>query len=275
MLLRCFMEMRNLKTLVVTMAMAGCFMLPHGTAHAVYPVHDATNYAKIVAQLQEVINQYNMLKSQYDWFKQTYDQLRNFDHNSFQQLLLNQLYNIKSTIKKDDVFPELPVSEMFEMVQSIQLGDNHGDIIMNVAKAADKIEEQRKKSNDAIDKSRKDLMDQAAEIENDITELTKKSQEEKSVLALQQINNMIAAKRSQLQYILSGVNVLNGQQRIINRQADEQLARNEAQAIKARSEVEKKSAEERAKNAGEEEKPKDLLDYGTKRKQNAWSGLFN
>lgn len=275
MLLRCFMEMRNLKTLVVTVAMAGCFMLPHGTAHAVYPVHDATNYAKIVSQLQEVINQYNMLKSQYDWFKQTYDQLRNFDHNSFQQLLLNQLYNIKSTIKKDDVFPELPVSEMFEMVQSIQLGDNHGDIIMNVAKAADKIEEQRKKSNDAIDKSRKDLMDQAAEIENDITELTKKSQEEKSVLALQQINNMIAAKRSQLQYILSGVNVLNGQQRIINRQADEQLARNEAQAIKARSEVEKKSAEERAKNAGEEEKPKDLLDYGTKRKQNAWSGLFN
>ena len=275
MLLRCFMEMRNLKTLVVTVAMAGCFMLPHGTAHAVYPVHDATNYAKIVSQLQEVINQYNMLKSQYDWFKQTYDQLRNFDHNSFQQLLLNQLYNIKSTIKKDDVFPELPVSEMFEMVQSIQLGDNNGDILMNVAKAADKIEEQRKKSNDAIDKSRKDLMDQAAEIENDITELTKKSQEEKSVLALQQINNMIAAKRSQLQYILSGVNVLNGQQRIINRQADEQLARNEAQAIKARSEVEKKSAEERAKNAGEEEKPKDLLDYGTKRKQNAWSGLFN
>ena len=275
MLLRCFMEMRNLKTLVVTVAMAGCFMLPHGTAHAVYPVHDATNYAKIIEQLQQVIEQYNMLKSQYDWFKQTYDQLRNFDHNSFQQLLLNQLYNIKSTIKKDDVFPELPVSEMFEMVQSIQLGDNHGDIIMNVAKAADKIEEQRKKSNDAIDKSRKDLMDQAAEIENDITELTKKSQEEKSVLALQQINNMIAAKRSQLQYILSGVNVLNGQQRIINRQADEQLARNEAQAIKARSEVEKKSAEERAKNAGEEEKPKDLLDYGTKRKQNAWSGLFN
>lgn len=275
MLLRCFMEMRNLKTLVVTVAMAGCFMLPHGTAHAVYPVHDATNYAKIIEQLQQVIEQYNMLKSQYDWFKQTYDQLRNFDHNSFQQLLLNQLYNIKSTIKKDDVFPELPVSEMFEMVQSIQLGDNHGDIIMNVAKAADKIEEQRKKSNDAIDKSRKDLMDQAAEIENDITELTKKSQEEKSVLALQQINNMIAAKRSQLQYILSGVNVLNGQQRIINRQADEQRARNEAQAIKARSEVEKKSAEERAKNAGEEEKPKDLLDYGTKRKQNAWSGLFN
>ena len=275
MLLRCFMEMRNLKTLVVTVAMAGCFMLPHGTAHAVYPVHDATNYAKIIEQLQQVIEQYNMLKSQYDWFKQTYDQLRNFDHNSFQQLLLNQLYNIKSTIKKDDVFPELPVSEMFEMVQSIQLGDNHGDIIMNVAKAADKIEEQRKKSNDAIDKSRKDLMDQAAEIENDITELTKKSQEEKSVLALQQINNMIAAKRSQLQYILSGVNVLNGQQRIINRQADEQLARNEAQAVKARCEVEKKSAEERAKNAGEEEKPKDLLDYGTKRKQNAWSGLFN
>lgn len=275
MLLRCFMEMRNLKTLVVTVAMAGCFMLPHGTAHAVYPVHDATNYAKIIEQLQQVIEQYNMLKSQYEWFKQTYDQLRNFDHNSFQQLLLNQLYNIKSTIKKDDVFPELPVSEMFEMVQSIQLGDNHGDIIMNVAKAADKIEEQRKKSNDAIDKSRKDLMDQAAEIENDITELTKKSQEEKSVLALQQINNMIAAKRSQLQYILSGVNVLNGQQRIINRQADEQLARNEAQAVKARCEVEKKSAEERAKNAGEEEKPKDLLDYGTKRKQNAWSGLFN
>ena len=269
------MEMRNLKTLVVTVAMAGCFMLPHGTAHAVYPVHDATNYAKIIEQLQQVIEQYNMLKSQYEWFKQTYDQLRNFDHNSFQQLLLNQLYNIKSTIKKDDVFPELPVSEMFEMVQSIQLGDNHGDIIMNVAKAADKIEEQRKKSNDAIDKSRKDLMDQAAEIENDITELTKKSQEEKSVLALQQINNMIAAKRSQLQYILSGVNVLNGQQRIINRQADEQLARNEAQAVKARCEVEKKSAEERAKNAGEEEKPKDLLDYGTKRKQNAWSGLFN
>ena len=275
MLLRCFMEMRNLKTLVVTVAMAGCFMLPHGTAHAVYPVHDATNYAKIIEQLQQVIEQYNMLKSPYEWFKQTYDQLRNFDHNSFQQLLLNQLYNIKSTIKKDDVFPELPVSEMFEMVQSIQLGDNHGDIIMNVAKAADKIEEQRKKSNDAIDKSRKDLMDQAAEIENDITELTKKSQEEKSVLALQQINNMIAAKRSQLQYILSGVNVLNGQQRIINRQADEQLARNEAQAVKARCEVEKKSAEERAKNAGEEEKPKDLLDYGTKRKQNAWSGLFN
>ena len=275
MLLRCFMEMRNLKTLVVTVAMAGCFMLPHGTAHAVYPVHDATNYAKIIEQLQQVIEQYNMLKSQYEWFKQTYDQLRNFDHNSFQQLLLNQLYNIKSTIKKDDVFPELPVSEMFEMVQSIQLGDNHGDIIMNVAKAADKIEEQRKKSNDAIDKSRKDLMDQAAEIENDITELTKKSQEEKSVLALQQINNMIAAKRSQLQYILSGVNVLNGQQRVINRQADEQLARNEAQAVKARCEVEKKSAEERAKNAGEEEKPKDLLDYGTKRKQNAWSGLFN
>ena len=275
MLLRCFMEMRNLKTLVVTVAMAGCFMLPHGTAHAVYPVHDATNYAKIIEQLQQVIEQYNMLKSQYEWFKQTYDQLRNFDHNSFQQLLLNQLYNIKSTIKKDDVFPELPVSEMFEMVQSIQLGDNHGDIIMNVAKAVDKIEEQRKKSNDAIDKSRKDLMDQAAEIENDITELTKKSQEEKSVLALQQINNMIAAKRSQLQYILSGVNVLNGQQRVINRQADEQLARNEAQAVKARCEVEKKSAEERAKNAGEEEKPKDLLDYGTKRKQNAWSGLFN
>ena len=267
--------MKRLKKYFLTTVMVVGLVLPHGTALAVYPVHDATNYAKIIEQLQQVIEQYNMLKSQYEWFKQTYDQLRNFDHNSFQQLLLNQLYNIKSTIKKDDVFPELPVSEMFEMVQSIQLGDNHGDIIMNVAKAADKIEEQRKKSNDAIDKSRKDLMDQAAEIENDITELTKKSQEEKSVLALQQINNMIAAKRSQLQYILSGVNVLNGQQRIINRQADEQLARNEAQAIKARSEVEKKSAEERAKNAGEEEKPKDLLDYGTKRKQNAWSGLFN
>ena len=267
--------MKRLKKYFLTTVMVVGLVLPHGTALAVYPVHDATNYAKIVAQLQEVINQYNMLKSQYDWFKQTYDQLRNFDHNSFQQLLLNQLYNIKSTIKKDDVFPELPVSEMFEMVQSIQLGDNHGDIIMNVAKAADKIEEQRKKSNDAIDKSRKDLMDQAAEIENDITELTKKSQEEKSVLALQQINNMIAAKRSQLQYILSGVNVLNGQQRIINRQADEQRARNEAQAAIARGEVEAKSAQERAKGAGETEKPKGLLDYGTKKKQNAWGGLFN
>ena len=267
--------MKRLKKYFLTTVMVVGLVLPHGTALAVYPVHDATNYAKIVAQLQEVINQYNMLKSQYDWFKQTYDQLRNFDHNSFQQLLLNQLYNIKSTIKKDDVFPELPVSEMFEMVQSIQLGDNNGDILMNVAKAADKIEEQRKKSNDAIDKSRKDLMDQAAEIENDITELTKKSQEEKSVLALQQINNMIAAKRSQLQYILSGVNVLNGQQRIINRQADEQRARNEAQAAIARGEVEAKSAQERAKGAGETEKPKGLLDYGTKKKQNAWGGLFN
>ena len=277
MLLRCFMEMRNLKTLVVTVAMAGCFMLPHGTAHAVYPVHDATNYAKIVSQLQEVINQYNMLKSQYDWFKQTYDQLRNPDllKRFASNLLMEQINNIKSTIKKDDVFPELPVSEMFEVVQSIQLGNNNGDIIMNVAKAADKIEEQRKKSNDAIDQSRKDLMDQAAEIEKDITELTKQSQEEKSVLALQQINNMIAAKRSQLQYILSGVNVLNGQQRIINRQADEQRARNEAQAAIARGEVEAKAAQERAKGAGETEKPKGLLDYGTKKKQNAWSGLFN
>ena len=267
--------MRKIKSYLLTVLIAVLFVLPHGVAHAVYPVHDAQNYTKIFAQLQQVIEQYNMLKAQFDWFKQTYGQLKNFDHNAFQQLLLNQLYNIKSTIKKDDVFPELPVSEMFEVVQSIQLGNNHGDIILNVAKAADKIEAQRKKSNDAIDKSRKDLMDQAEQVEKDITELTKKSQTEESVLALQQINNMIAAKRSQLQYILSGVNVLNGQQRIINRQADEQLARNEAQALKARSEVEKKSAEERAKSAGEEEKPKDLLDYGTKKKQHSWSGLFN
>ena len=267
--------MKRLKNLVVTMAIAGCFVLPHGVAHATYPVHDATNYAKIYAQLQEVINQYNMLKSQYDWFKQTYDQIRNFDHNAFQTILLNQLNNIKTTIKNEEVFPEMPVSEMFDVVDSITLGNNHGDIILNVARAADKIEAQRKKSNDAIDQSRKDLMDQAAEVEKDITELTKRSQAEKSVLALQQINNMLAAKRSQLQYILSGVNVLNGQQRIINRQADEQLARNEVQAGIARGEVERKSAEARAKSAGETERPKDLLDYGTKKKQHAWSGLFN
>ena len=273
MLLRCFMEMRNLKTLVVTMAMAGCFMLPHGTAHAVYPVHDATNYAKIIEQLQQVIEQYNMLKSQYEWFQNVYKQLDPKVLENFAIGKLNEL--IHTTIKKDDVFPELPVSEMFEVVDSLQLGTNNGDIIMNVARAADKIEEQRKKSNDAIDQSRKDLMDQAKIVEEDIAELTKQSQEEKSVLALQQINNMIAAKRSQLQYILSGVNVLNGQQRIINRQADEQRARNEAQAAIARGEVEAKSAQERAKGAGETEKPKGLLDYGTKKKQNAWSGLFN
>lgn len=269
--------MKSLKTLAVSLAMAGCLFLPHGTAHAVYPVHDAENYTKIFAQLQQVIEQYNMLKSQYDWFKQTYDQLRNPDllKRFASNLLMEQIYNIQSTIKKDDVFPELPVSEMFEVVQSIQLGNNNGDIIMNVSKAVDKIEEQRKKSNDAIDQSRKDLMDQAAEVEKDITELTKQSQLEKSVLALQQINNLIAAKRSQLQYILSGVNVLNGQQRILNRQADEQLARNEAQAGIARGEVEKKSAEERAKGAGETEKPKGLLEYGTKKRQHAWSGLFN
>lgn len=267
--------MKSLKSLVLTLALAGYFVLPYGVAHAAYPVHDATNYTKIYAQLQEVIKQYNMLKGQYDWFKQTYDQIRNFDHNAFQTVLMNQLNNIKATIKNEEVFPEMPVSEMFDVVDSITLGSNNGDIILNLAKAADKIEAQRKKSNDAIDQSRKDLMDRAAEVEQDITTLTKKSQTEKSVLALQQINNMIAAKRSQLQYILSGVNVLNGQQRMINRQADEQLVRNEVQAGIARGEVERKSAEKRAQGAGETEKPKDLLDYGTKKKQHAWSGLFN
>ena len=95
--------------------LAGCTVLyiaaSSGVAHAAYPVHDATNYTKILEQLQQVTNQYKLLQDQYEWYKRTYSKLKyNFDH--FNEVWAEQLARIQGSIKKDEVFPEMSVQEI-------------------------------------------------------------------------------------------------------------------------------------------------------------------
>ena len=258
--------------------LAGCTVLyiaaSSGVAHAAYPVHDATNYTKILEQLQQVTNQYKLLQDQYEWYKRTYSKLKyNFDH--FNEVWAEQLARIQESVKKDEVFPEMSVQEMFDMIKlPTTTGNDMWEVHASLEKATEDIKQKRDASNSAISQSRQELVKELQETQEDIQALAQASQQTDSVMALAEINNLISAKRSQMEYILSNIGLLNGQQRLINEQADEQLKRNEILAGKARAQVERKRAEERSKNAMETEKFKSLLDYSDKKNESTWSSLF-
>ncbi|MBQ9258044.1 MAG: hypothetical protein IJ181_13145, partial [Acidaminococcaceae bacterium] len=163
----------------------------------------------------------------------------------------------------------------FDMIKlPTTTGNDMWEVHASLEKATEDIKQKRDASNSAISQSRQELVKELQETQEDIQALAQASQQTDSVMALAELNNLISAKRSQMEYILSSIGLLNGQQRLINEQADEQLKRNEILAGKARAEVERKRAEERSKNAMETEKFKSLLDYSDKKNESTWSSLF-